>query len=175
MSSHSRHRSRRIAATALTIVSTGGVAAGAAQATADAQASAVLRTCTVNDLYLSMGRKEVAAGSLYWPITFTNTSTTRCALRGYPGVSVLDTAHRQIGLAASASGRPYTTVVLAPARSAAAVIRTSNGPLGGPCLTTGIYLRVYPPASYQAVLVPAPWKICSALFQVGPVNIRGTF
>ncbi|MDX3763862.1 DUF4232 domain-containing protein [Streptomyces sp. AK02-04a] len=128
----------------------------------------------MSDLYLSMGRKEGAAGSLYWPIRFTNTSATSCALRGYPGVSVLDTAHHGIGPAASRTGEPYTTVTLAPAHFAAAVIRTSNGPVGGPCLSTGTYLRVYPPASYSAVLLPAPWTICSGLFQIGPVTTEGT-
>ncbi|MEU2718458.1 DUF4232 domain-containing protein [Streptomyces sp. NPDC007205] len=128
----------------------------------------------MSDLYLSMGPKEGAAGSLYWPIRFTNTSTTNCALRGYPGVSVLDTAHRQIGPAAARSGLQYANVALAPAHSAASVIRTTNGAVGGPCLSTGTYLSVYPPASYRAVFIPAPWTICSGLFVVGPVNTQGT-
>ncbi|MCH0559104.1 MULTISPECIES: DUF4232 domain-containing protein [Streptomyces] len=127
----------------------------------------------MNDLYLSMGRKEGAAGSVYWPIRFTNTSTRSCALRGYPGVSALDSAHRQIGPAATRSGSSYSTVMLAPGRSASAVIRTTNGPIGGPCLRTSTYVRVYPPASYRAVLVPAHWKTCSNTFQVGPVNLQG--
>lgn len=175
MISYARHFSRRVAAVSLTAVLAAGATAGAAWSTAGAgQASAGPRTCTVGDLYLSMGRKEAAAGSLYWQIRFTNTSTTSCVLRGYPGVSVLDTAHRQIGPAAARTGQSYATVTLAPAHSASAVIRTANGPVGGPCLSTGTYLRVYPPASYTAVLVPAPWTSCSGLFQVGPVNTQGT-
>ncbi|GGJ13070.1 DUF4232 domain-containing protein [Streptomyces brasiliensis] len=160
-------------------LATAGVAWGASAATSQAtathaaQAASALRTCSTTDLYLSMGRKEGAAGSLYWPVTFTNTSTTSCALRGYPGVSVLDTAHKQIGPAATRTGRAYSTVTLTPGHSASAVVRTANGPVGGSCLRTGAYLRVYPPASYKAVLVPAPWKICSGLFQVGPVNTQG--
>ncbi|WP_225836854.1 DUF4232 domain-containing protein [Streptomyces sp. NK08204] len=191
MSLHTRFLSRRGTAAALTAcaaaLATAGVAWSAtttapatpASKTASAatvtRASASPRACTVHDLYLSMGRKDAAAGSLYWPIRFTNTSTTSCALRGYPGVSVLDTAHRQIGPAATRSGRSYATVTLTPAHSAYAVVRTTNGPVGGPCLRTGTYLRVYPPASYDAVLVPAPWTICSGRFQVGPVNVEGAF
>jgi hypothetical protein len=171
--------SRRGTIAALTAAIAGLATAGFAwsatttAATTTAQASATVRTCTVSDLYLSMGSKEGAAGSLYWPVRFTNTSTSSCALRGYPGVSVLDTAHQQIGPAATRTGRSYSTVTLTPGHSASAVIRTANGPVGGPCLRTGAYLRVYPPASYKAVLVPAPWKICSGLFQVGPVNTQG--
>jgi hypothetical protein len=127
----------------------------------------------VSDLYLSMGRKEGAAGSLYWPVRFTNTSTSSCALRGYPGVSVLDTAHHQIGPAATRSGRSYGTVTLSPGHSASATVRTTNGPVGGACQRTGAYLRIYPPASRTAALLPAPWTICSGVFQVGPVNTEG--
>ncbi|MGW0880630.1 DUF4232 domain-containing protein [Streptomyces sp. NPDC002671] len=188
MSLHTRFFSRRGAAAALTAcaaaLATAGVAWSAtnpttatatASATKVSRASAAPRTCGVHDLYLSLGHKGVAAGSAYWEIRFTNTSTTSCVLRGYPGVSALDTAHHQIGPAAKHSGRSYSTVTLTPAHSASAMIRTTNGPLGGPCLRTGSYLRVYPPASYDAVLVPASWKICSNQFDVGPVNTEGAF
>ncbi|MEV7684557.1 DUF4232 domain-containing protein [Streptomyces bungoensis] len=175
MSDHVRKVSRRATIAALTAAVLGGTAATTAWATSvSAHTASSPRTCAASDLYLSMGRKEGAAGSLYWPIAFTNTSTTSCALRGYPGVSVLDTAHRRIGPAATHSGRSYATVTLAPAHSATAVVRTTNGPVGGPCRATGSYLRVYPPASRTAVLVPAAWKVCSGVFQVGPVNTDGT-
>lgn len=166
---------RRGAAAALSAALVGLTTAGAAWSAtpATARASSGLRTCAVSDLYLSMGREEGAAGSLYWPIRFTDTSTTGCALRGYPGVSVLDTAHHQVGPAATRSGTSYRTVALAPGHSAQAVVRTTNGPVGGPCLRTGSYLRVYPPASRTAALIPAPWTTCSGLFQVGPVNVEG--
>ncbi|MFB7505226.1 DUF4232 domain-containing protein [Streptomyces broussonetiae] len=165
----------RGAATVLTAALLGLTAAGAAWSATPtaARTSAAVRTCTVSDLYLSMGRKEGAAGSVYWPVRFTDTSTTSCALRGYPGVSVLDAAHHQLGPAATRSGSSYGTVTLAPGHSAASVIRTANGPVGGPCLRTGTYLRVYPPASRTAALIPAPWTTCSGIFQVGPVNTEG--
>ena len=171
---HTQRLSRRGVAALLSAGVLGLAGAGAAWS-ATAATAASLRTCAVSDLYVSMGRKEGAAGSVYWPIRFTNTSTTGCSLRGYPGVSALDTAHRQIGPAATRTGQPYSTVTLTPAHSVSAVIRTSNGPIGGPCLRTGSYLRIYPPASHAAVLVPASWTICSGIFQVGPVNTGGTF
>jgi hypothetical protein len=177
---HSQRLSRRGVAALLSAGLLGLAGAGAAwsatAATATQQAAARgLRTCAVSDLYVSMGRKEGAAGSVYWPIRFTNTSTSSCGLRGYPGVSALDTAHRQIGPAATRTGQSYSTVTLAPAHTVPAVIRTTNGPIGGPCLRTGTYLRIYPPASHAAVLVPASWTICSGNFQVGPVNTQGAF
>ncbi|RPF33313.1 uncharacterized protein DUF4232 [Streptomyces sp. TLI_185] len=174
---HSQRRTRRGIAALMAAGLLGLAGAGAAWSATAATATAAqgLRTCAVSDLYLSMGRKEGAAGSVYWPIRFTNTSTTGCTLRGYPGVSALDTGHRQIGPAATRTGQAYSTVTLAPAHTVSAVIRTTNGPIGGPCLRTSTYLRIYPPASHQAVLVPASWTICSGIFQVGPVNTQGTF
>ncbi|MEV0179187.1 DUF4232 domain-containing protein [Streptomyces sp. NPDC050625] len=179
MSLHTRLLSRRGLTAALTAVAaalaTAGVAGSAtATTTTTAQASAGPRTCAVKDLYLSLDRAGAAAGSIYQPIRFTNTSTSKCALRGYPGVSVLDTAHRQIGPAATRSGSHYGTVTLTPGHSASAIVRTTNGPIGGPCLRTGTYLRIYPPGSYTSTLVPAHWTTCSHLFQVGPINTEGT-
>ncbi|MFF4733416.1 hypothetical protein ACFY3M_51150 [Streptomyces mirabilis] len=56
-----------------------------------------------------------------------------------------------------------------------AVVRTANGSIGGPCEPTGTDLRVYPPASYKAVLVPAPLRACSNVFSTSPVTSRSTF
>lgn len=149
--------------TALAAALLGVTAAGAAWSAtpAAARTTTAIRACAVSDLYLSLGAKEGAAGSLYRPVRFTNTSTSTCALRGYPGVSVVDGAHHRIGPAAKHSGSGYGTVTLSPGRSASAVLRTTNGPVGGPCERTGTYLQVYPPASRTATLVPAPWKTCS--------------
>ncbi|MGP3983263.1 DUF4232 domain-containing protein [Streptomyces sp. KR80] len=150
------------------VLAAGGATYGAVQS----EVSTSLRTCTLDDLYLSMGTKEGAAGSVYWPIHITNTSTSGCALRGYPGVSVLNAAHQQIGSAATRTSRPYGTVGVAPGKTVTAVVRTTNGPVGGPCRPTGTYLRVYPPASYKAELIPAPMRVCSNVFEVGPVTTQ---
>lgn len=103
--------------TALAAALLGVTAAGAAWSAtpAAARTTTAIRTCAVSDLYLSLGAKEGAAGSLYWPVRFTNTSTSTCALRGYPGVSVVDGAHHRIGPAAKHSGSGYGTVTLSPA------------------------------------------------------------
>ncbi|MFC9277920.1 DUF4232 domain-containing protein [Streptomyces collinus] len=171
-----RRLPRRGLPAALTAVAAALATAGVAWGTTTAAAApAGPRTCALNDLYVSIGHKEGAAGSLYWSVVLTNTSSTKCALRGYPGVSALDTAHHRIGPVATRSGTPYATVTLAPAHTATAVLRTTNGPIGGPCRPTASYLRVYPPASHTAVLVPAHWKTCSNIFQTGPVNTEGTF
>ncbi|MFF4648625.1 DUF4232 domain-containing protein [Streptomyces sp. NPDC001380] len=144
-------------------------AAGPAQA-----APAAVPTCTTGSLHLSMGRQDPGAGQLYQPIRFTNTGTRSCALRGYPGVSVLDAARRPIGALATRSGAGYGTVTVRPGRTVTAVLHTTNGPIGGPCRPTGSYLRVYPPGSYRSVLVPTRYRVCSGVFQVSPVTSRSS-
>ncbi|MEU3842909.1 DUF4232 domain-containing protein [Streptomyces sp. NPDC028635] len=147
------------------------VAGGAAAAALAAQpASAAVPTCSASNLYLSLGRQDHGAGQLYWPIRFTNTGTGSCALRGYPGVSVLSVDHRQIGPAATRTGQSFATVTLRPAQTASAVIHTTNGPIGGPCRPAGTYLRVYPPGSHQAFLVPASLRVCSNVFTISPTS-----
>ena len=153
-------------------LATGGAAAGATAGAAQVQAASSARTCTVNDLYGSMGSKDLGAGQLYWPIKFTNTSTSACALRGFPGVSALSVSHQQIGGAAARSGRSYSTVTIQPGHTVTAVIHTTNGPIGGSCRSTGTYVRVYPPASHQALLIPAALRVCSNVFTVDPVTTQ---
>jgi hypothetical protein len=165
--------SRRTAAVGLAAaLAAGGVAVGVTQAAATTSSP---RTCTTSDLYLSMGAKGPGAGQLYWPIQFTNTSTSTCALRGYPGVSVLNTAHHQIGAPATHTGQAYGTVTVRPDQRVTALLHTTLGPIGGPCRPAGTYLRVYPPASSSSVLVPAPLTVCSNVFTVGPVTTQSTF
>ncbi|MFF4796993.1 DUF4232 domain-containing protein [Streptomyces sp. NPDC001351] len=171
---HSRRRTRRGIAALLSAGLLGLAGAGAAWS-ATAPTTPSVRTCSLSDLYVSVGGKGFAAGSVFLPIRFTNTSTTSCSLRGFPGVSALDIAHRQIGPAASRVHQHFATVRLTPAHTVSAVIRTTNGPIGGHCLRTSTYLRIFPPASSASVLVPASWTICSGIFQVGPVNTQGTF
>ncbi|MEV6941391.1 DUF4232 domain-containing protein [Streptomyces sp. NPDC051172] len=176
---HFRRRTRRGLAALLsaTLLSAGllGLAGAGAAWSATAPKTHGLRTCTVSDLHVSMGRKGFAAGSVFWPIRFTNTSGTSCALRGFPGVSDLDRHHRQIGPAASRTNQPIATVRVTPGHTVFAVIRTTNGPIGGHCLRTSTFLRIFPPASHTAVVLRASWRICSGIFQVGPVNTQGTF
>lgn len=159
---------RKLAAVGLAaVVVAGGAAAGAVLA---APASAAVPTCAAGNLYLSMGRQDSGAGQLYWPVRFTNTGTGSCALRGYPGVSVLDVAHHRIGPAATRTGQSFSTVTLRPAQTATAVLHTTNGPIGGPCRRAGTYLQVYPPGSRQSLLVPASLSVCSNVFTVTPVS-----
>src|SRR3954452_3815538 len=114
--------------------------------------------CLLSGLSVRLGRASGAAGSTYRPIVFTNTSTTACTLRGYPGVAyVAPTTGRQVGAAASRdAGVRIRTVTLAPGGHAAAllqIVNYLNYPSGSCVAKTVSGLRVYPPGSSAAAYV----------------------
>ena len=158
--------SARIAALATTaLLAATGTMAGAAPSSASPR----IPTCHVADLHLSVGKVTGGAGSLFYPLRFTNTSTHTCSLRGYPGVSVLNSHRHQIGTPATRNAHPVSTVFVHPARTVFATIRTNNPSVVPTCRPTSTYIRVYPPASFQSVLIRYHLKVCGA-FEINPVQ-----
>src|ERR1700739_4615713 len=112
------------------VIAAGLIAASAAVAAGSPGASGPRagggRPPTADDLgvWLAVAQLDGAAGSVYYPLQFTNLSRHACALRGFPGVSAVDRNLHQLG---SPAGRarvvPVRTVVLAPGRTAHAVLR----------------------------------------------------
>ncbi|MCX3063171.1 DUF4232 domain-containing protein [Streptomyces beihaiensis] len=132
-------------------------------------AATTVPTCHVDDLYLSMGKPQGAAGSFLYPIRFTNTSTHTCDLRGYPGVSAVNVGHGQIGSPATRNAHSVSTVAVRPDHTVYATIRTNDPDVVSSCRPTSTYVRVYPPASYQSVLIPYHLRVCGA-FEINPVG-----
>ncbi|PBC63877.1 hypothetical protein BKI49_12190 [Streptomyces sp. Tue6028] len=161
-------RTRTAALTAAALLA----AATAVGATHSPQAAPLTPPCTAADLRLSLGQEEYAAGSIFIPVNFTNTSTRVCSLRGYPGVSVLDAGHQQIGSPATHSSSPTTTVTVDPGQTVSATIRTNNAAVAPDCRPLPDYIGIYPPASFQQVLLPYQLLICGA-FETSPVQVAG--
>ncbi|MET9465700.1 DUF4232 domain-containing protein [Streptomyces sp. NPDC006544] len=158
------------------LVRAAGIASAALLATTGAsvgatQASALPMTppCHVADLDVAVGEPEGAAGSLNYPILFTNTSTHTCALRGYPGVSVVDARYHQIGTSAIRTGERVDTVSVFPDDTVTAVLRTNSRAVVPSCRPTSSYVKVYPPNSFQAVQIPYHLRVCGA-FEISPVQ-----
>jgi Domain of unknown function (DUF4232) len=144
---------------------TGGSAAHAASGTPSCAMGALVAWLDTNG--------DSAAGSTYFKLKLTNLSGRRCALRGYPGVSAVDLAGRQLGSAAgrNAHTRP-STVGLAPGRTAAAVLQIAHAgvyPTAECRPVTAAGLRVYPPNQRGSKVVPLPFRACS---RVGPVYLH---
>jgi Protein of unknown function (DUF4232) len=116
-------------------------------------------TCLTSGLSVRLGAEQGAAGSVYEPILFTNTSGHPCTLFGYPGVSFVapGTGH-QVGSAAFRNPQHAPSgLTLAPGASASAMLQVVDDHNFPPtnCQTVTVSgLRVYPPGNTAAAYVP---------------------
>lgn len=167
------------------IATSAAVAAGSSGAVLTANTSpaapAPVRACTADDLgvWLAVAQLDGAAGSVYYPLQFTNLSRHACAMRGFAGVSAVDHNLHQLGSPAGwAHVVPVRTVVLAPGRTAHAILRygdvtVSTAPGCHPTLRT-FELRVYPPGQRHATYAAFDFEVCShagpIYMDIGPVQ-----
>ncbi len=117
--------------------------------------------CPTSQLAVRSAGGEGAAGSTYENLVLTNIGTTSCAVRGFPGVSYLDAAGRQVGAAAVRSGPAGSTVRLAPGALATATLRTVHPGIQEGCTEPGqstpvAALRIFPPANTTALRLTLP-------------------
>jgi hypothetical protein len=112
-----------------------------------------LAPCSTAALRASVGSANGAAGSIYYPLDFTNISGLPCGLYGFPGVSfVAAPGGGQLGGAAirNSTFRP-ALVALAPGQVAHAsvqVVVAQNYPASVCKPVTAHWLRVYPPGQF---------------------------
>ena len=115
------------------------------------------------EVWLGIGTGGSGAGSTTYPLEFTNLSSQRCHLFGFPGVSAQRAGH-QVGDAASRDHAvAATTVTLAPRATAHAQLRFVNTSVISGCKpVTATSLSVFPPGAVTAADVPYRFKACSA-------------
>jgi hypothetical protein len=129
-------------------------------------AAAPVPACHAEVLDVRLGRSDGAAGTIFYPIIFTNSGPVRCTLRGYPGVSSVDAQGHQIG--APAERQPpatLRTVVLAPRGSATAVWgvpQALNFPRASCHPVTARAVRVYPPNETRSRILALRHLVCSS-------------
>jgi hypothetical protein len=158
-----------IAATAFAASSSGTALA------ADTAPAAAVPACTAADLgaWVAVDQGNGAAGSIYYPLQFTNVSRHACVMRGFPGVSAIDRNGHQLGSPASWDRViPVRTVVLAPGATAHTILRYSDAtvttaPGCHPVFST-FELRVYPPGQYGATHAAFGLEACS---HAGPIYL----
>jgi hypothetical protein len=179
LSTTARRVATVIAAASLTglIAATAAVAASSSgTALAADTAPAAVPACTAGDLgaWVAVDQGNGAAGSIYYPLQFTNLSRHACAMRGFPGVTAIDRNGHQLGSPASWNHViPVRTVVLAPGATAHTILRYSDAtvttaPGCHPVFST-FELRVYPPGQFSATHAAFGLEACS---HAGPVYMR---
>lgn len=107
-----------------------------------------------------------AAGSVFVPIDFTNTTASTCTLFGYPGVSfVTSPSGSELGRAATRTPPTATLVTLAPGGVAHAILKVAQAAnySSSACVpVTAHWLRIYPPNQFTAIYARYTAQACSA-------------
>lgn len=116
--------------------------------------------CPAKALKVTIGRGDGAAGSIYYPLDFTNSSSVTCTMYGYPGVAFVTRAGGStadgtlLGVPAVRNSTfAAKLVTLAPGATAHASLQVQvaqNYPVAICKPVTGHWLQVYPPGSYAA-------------------------
>jgi Protein of unknown function (DUF4232) len=117
---------------------------------------------------VNVSQAGAAAGSVYYPIDFTNTSTSTCTLFGYPGVSfAASSGGSRIGRAASRNPAvPASLVKLAPGSVAHATLQVAeaaNYPSARCKPVAAHWLKIYPPNQTAPVYARFATQACSAM------------
>ncbi|SEO06448.1 DUF4232 domain-containing protein [Actinacidiphila rubida] len=147
-------------------------AAGSASAPAARASGTPGSRCTVTGLRMRLGTPDHGAGSVYYPLRFTNTGSRTCTLDGYPGVSLIRGDGSTIGRPADRTPPHGTTVEVAPGQTVEADLHTLNqGIKGGSCWRRPTFLLVYPPGSTASMsLATSSPLVCGGTFEVGAVH-----
>jgi hypothetical protein len=97
------------------------------------------------DVWLALSPNG-AAGTIYYPVEFTNLGSTACTLTGYPGVAAIGSTFHQLGLPASRVGVTVHTITLNAHQTAFARLGiVEKGVIAGCTNATAFGLQVYPP------------------------------
>jgi hypothetical protein len=142
-----------------------GSAAWAASS-ASAASEALIPKCGTGNLavWVSADQGDGAAGSVYYPLEFTNISNHTCYVYGYPGVSATNANGKQLGNAAARdSAIPARVVNIPPGGTAHATLRYVDVEVGADCKPTdAARLQVYPPDQRTARNAFFSLPVCTA-------------
>ena len=164
---------RRVVAVAAAVVAGLAISTAAYAATSSGPEPAVIPRCGASDLgvWVAVNQGNGAAGTIYYPLEFTNLSHHTCYLFGFPGVSAIDLNGRQLGSPASWGSLVGARIVnLAPGATAHTILGYHDVVVGTApeCAQVKVatYLRVYPPGQRSATLAAFPVEAC---VHAGPV------
>jgi Protein of unknown function (DUF4232) len=178
-----------VAALAITSAAVAATSSGASPGSGAARAAAAIRKCAAAlgqsgnvSVWVADGQGSGAAGTIYYPLEFTNLSGHTCSMYGFPGVSAISRSGQQLGSPATwESGGSFgtpRTVIVAPGATVHTILAyhdvvVSTSPGCDP-VTTTFELRVYPPDQSGAAFAFFGLQACShagpAYLSVGPIK-----
>jgi Protein of unknown function (DUF4232) len=151
--------------------------AATSSGTARAAASSVPRCISFNlGVWVAVDQGNGAAGTIYYPLEFTNLSGHTCYLDGFPGVSAVDRDGHQLGSPAGWNRAVAAhTVILAPGATAHTILAYHDAAVttepGCDPVYSALQLRVYPPGEYTPTYAAFDFEVCS---HPGPVYMTVT-
>ena len=135
---------------------------------ADTRSASPFRYVAVptTDLRLTVGAANGAAGTIYYPLDFTNASGSACTMYGYPGVAFVGSpGGSQVGAAAGrGSNTAPALVTLEPGATAHATLAVSDVLIGNNCPRRQVqvnWVQVYPPDQYSALFAALSRQGCA--------------
>jgi hypothetical protein len=112
-----------------------------------------------------VGAANGAAGTIFYPLDFTNTSGSACTMFGYPGVAFVSSpGGSQIGAPANRRVAAAPTVLtVAPGATAHATLAVSDVLIGNNCKHQQQvnWVQVYPPDQFSALSAPLSRQGCA--------------
>lgn len=150
------------------VVMAAGIGTAASAATPAHARSSAIPKCTAADLgvWVASDQSSGTAGSIYYPMEFTNLSSGTCYLYGHAGVSAVNAAGHQLGQAARWNPGTSSVVNLAPGATAHAMLQYEVVQVSPGCHpANAAELRIYPPD--QTSSTHAFWDLASCT--TGPV------
>jgi hypothetical protein len=167
---------RRVIAIAAAAVAGLAISTAAYAATSSGTASttaAAIPKCTAYELgvWVAVDQGNGAAGTIYYPLEFTNLSGHTCSLFGYPGVSAIGRNGVQLGSPAGWGSRVGArTVNLAPGATAHTILAYHDAAVstepGCDPVYSAMLLRIYPPNQYSPTYAAFSLEVCS---HAGPI------
>jgi uncharacterized protein DUF4232 len=157
-----------VAGLAISTAAYAATSSGATSSGNSATSARVIPRCTASDLgvWLALDQGNGAAGTIFYPLEFTNLSHHTCYLFGFPGVSALDRNGHQLGSPANWGSLHGARIVnLAPGATAHTilgyhdvVVTTAPG-----CheVNSAVELRVFPPGQRSATHAAFSFPVCS--------------
>jgi hypothetical protein len=104
--------------------------------------------------WLGLGAGGGAAGTIFYPIEFSNTGRRTCALFGFPGVSAVKNG-RRIGSPAIRVGSKHLAI-LRPGQTAHAILGiVEAGNISGCHVVPGASLKIFAPNQKAPTIIPS--------------------
>jgi hypothetical protein len=122
----------------------------------------ILRPCAASQLRAAVVSNQGAMMHRELRITLTNTSTTACAIDGYPAVRLLDATKRAYIVAETFSTERPREFTIGPGQGAAFGLRVATGD-GTTTYMTAPTLAIIPPGDIAPLLIAVPLPVAPTL------------